>query len=130
MAKRYQYSNKVGDKIIVVETIDETWTEFVLEVEQAETQFNLKPANGVIKTIQPTPPQPTTQQTYTSPPIQSTTQNRQGQSYLCQTCGGSAEFKQGVSKAGKPYKLMRCVAFPELVRNKKGVVGHSFFLDT
>lgn len=40
MSTRYQWSNKFKDEIIVVESTDEKWEDFLLNIDKARTTFN------------------------------------------------------------------------------------------
>ena len=40
-------------------------------------------------------------------PIMQATQG-QGKKYVCKTCGADADYKEGISKAGKPWKGIFC----------------------
>jgi hypothetical protein len=44
---RYQWSNKFKDEIIVVETTDGKWEDFVLEIDKARTTFNTPKAENI-----------------------------------------------------------------------------------
>ena len=102
MSKRFQYSNKMGDKIIVVESTDETWEDFMLDVEQADVEFGKGQSVKFKVPEEELSPKP---------------------ALVCQVCGGKAEIKEGVSKAGNEYKIFRCLSNPEIAPE-----GHSKFV--
>jgi hypothetical protein len=95
-----------------------------------EVKKNMQDLESMISSLSPQPivvAQPVTQfvppTTFTPPPA------TQAQTkYTCNICGGPMNFIDAISKAGKPYKMLKCIAFPELVNNKKGIEGHSRFL--
>ena len=84
MSKRYQYSKKTGDDIIVVEATDESWEDFMLDVKTAKAEFGT-----------PNVPQPTT-----------VTQNAQAPtpSEPCPTCGSALVII--TTKTGK--RVQKC----------------------
>ena len=107
---RYQYSKKIGEDIILVEGTDIAWEDFMLDVEKVKSTFKAQTAY--------TPPvqTPVAPVLPTAPPV------------ICTICGIKMEEKSGVSKAGKPYRILRCPQYPELQVNKKGMVGHSIWV--
>ena len=112
---KYQWSVKKDNGEIIVVTSDNK-TELVLDIEWARALMNVP-----LSTPKPVVAQP---QVISTPPIT----NPNTTKYTCNICGGPMNFIDAISKAGKPYKMLKCVAFPELVNNKNGVEGHSRFL--
>jgi len=115
---KYQWSVKKDNGEIIVVTAD-TQNELVLNMEWAKKLMD-------DATTKPPVAQPAPQFAPSTSPVAG--YNPNATKYTCNICGGPMNFIDAISKAGKPYKMLKCVAFPELVQNKKGVVGHSRFL--
>jgi hypothetical protein len=97
-----------------------------------EVKKNMQDLESMISSLStPTPvvAQPPAQFTPPTTPVPTAYAGGTGVTkYTCNICGGPMDFIDAVSKAGRPYKMLKCKAFPELVNNKKGVEGHSRFI--
>ncbi len=105
----YQWSIKLDSgEIYVVQT--ETSEDLAFAIDEIKTKFlPNKEINEVIETT-----------TSFIPPLTVNTKP----ALICEICGGKAEIKEGISKAGNQYKVFRCLTHPELT--DKG--GHSHFV--
>src|SRR3990167_1528708 len=102
--KPYQWSIKLDNgEIYVVQT--DTTEELALVIEEIKTKF--LPNKEIDEVMQTSVPSPVA----VKPAL------------VCQVCGGKAEIKEGISKAGNAYKVFLCLTNPELT--EKG--GHSHF---
>lgn len=91
---KFQWSQFFGNGGQVVVRGDD-YEQFVLDVQAAETQY-------VEDSQVATPDQPT----QPTQPVVSVI-------YTCATCGSPANLKEGISKAGNHYKIMKCSADKE-----------------
>jgi len=93
-----------------------------------EVQKNMQDLEAMISSLSVPAPVVAQPMNQFKPPVVASPQMTNQTKYTCNICGGPMNFIDKVSKAGKPYKMLKCVAFPELVQNVKGVEGHSRFL--